>query len=229
MKRKSNDTSIDSSLIREASEMRLKRFIALISSTIVLSVIFAFPLSGFYYILMSIEKINAIYLTGPNLSDVYVTSFLLGLVVSLRIRLSTFKLLFKKDYEQMLEIDREQNTPGDNKFFKGLTVFIIFFCLLSVMLVVKSNIKFEKDGFIDNTGYSLKWNYYPYAEVQKVYYKPTRTDKLGEVEESPSYVIVIKSGKEIDLYGSEDVLKSREYLVPILKGKGIQVPVEIIN
>ncbi len=121
-------------------------------------------------------------------------------------------------------MDAIQNSAKSDRLMKRF-VFICFALSVAMMfLVVKWNLNFTDTGFIDNTKFfDVKGVFYEYDDIKEVYYKAERTNDFGDTLEYPSYVIVLKNGKEFDLYDFEDIEQTEEKLIPILSKKGITI------
>lgn len=141
--------------------------------------IWAIPFCLLFYGLLAVEKINSLYLTGTDPFLMFLPSFLMGIADSYFTRQKSYELLFKKDYDKLLEMNYITNGQGSDKFMKGFSAVVFIGCIIFTILTVKSNIKFMKDGFINNTKFlSIKGYYYPYSHIKKAYYKPFRIKGL---------------------------------------------------
>ena len=121
-------------------------------------------------------------------------------------------------------MDAIQNSVSTDKLMKRFVFLCFAFVVGMLFFVVKWNLNFTETGFIDNTKFfDVKGVFYEYEEIEEIYYKENRVNDFGETLDYPSYVIVLKDGKEIDLFDYEDTAVSEEKLIPILEGKGIRI------
>lgn len=177
-----------------------------------------------FYALLNIESRNAIYITKIEAFNMILPSFLMGLITSYYSRNILTKIIYKKDYKNIIEMDYVVNTKGSDKFMNSFSLLVFFFCIAFTILTVNCNIKFKEDVFIDNSKFfSVKGDVYKYSDIECLYYKPTRVNSFNETLDFPSYVIMLKSGKEIDLYELEDYKLSEEFIIPIMKKNNINI------
>lgn len=182
--------------------------------------------AGLFFLLYAIEARGTLYLMGPltMAPALFLPSFLMGLATSYFSRKKAFKIFFKKDFDRHLEMDQITNGAGADKCMKIFFV-ILFVCGITfTALTVKDNIKFDTDGFIDNTGFfAVIGTYYPYSEIEAIYYKSDRVNGFGYTVDYPSYVLVLKSGREIDFYEYEEATHTEKRLLPLLMKKGLKI------
>lgn len=176
--------------------------------------------------LVFFEGRNSVYLMGPIYSLPYciTVGFLTAIPASYFTRFKFYKLLFPKDFEKYCAADQVQNGKGADKLIRGMmTVIVIGSVVLSIFLA-KWNVNFLEDGIVDNSKFlSLKGEYYDYADIDRVYYKPDRVNSFGETLNYPSYVIVLRDGKEIDLYEFDEIERYEDRLLSFLREKGVKV------
>ncbi len=195
-------------------------------SWVVLSILFAPFYFGFYFLLFLIEGMDSVYLMGPiyNSPLCILFAFLTAIAVSYFVRLRVYKLLFPKHYENYKAVDQVQNGKGADKFIKVLLSIIIVAGLLGSFLLVRWNLNFKADGFIDNSEFlSINGDYYEYAEIEKVYYKSYRFNSFDERLDFPSYVVRLKDGTEIDLYELGELEDYGIELIDFLEENGVRV------
>lgn len=204
----------------------LKEFSTLFFSWILLTIGLSVPYAGIFYLLVYIEGRNSIYLMGPIYSLPYCIcfAFITAIAASYFTRFQFYKLLFKKDYERYREIDAMQNGSGSDKVMNVFLILIVVSSFVGCILLSKWNLNFLQNGFIDNTSFfSLQGEYYSYHEVDRIYYKPDRINGFGETLDMPSYVLVLKNGKEIDLYEFDDISQYENGLLDHLRDHGINI------
>ncbi|MBQ3542833.1 MAG: hypothetical protein IJA45_06895 [Oscillospiraceae bacterium] len=181
---------------------------------------------GLYALLVCIVGWNSVYLMGPSYNYPFciLGGFITATAGSYFTRYFFFKRLFKKDYAQYREIESIQNVDKINNVMKGFLAVIVAACVALCLLLANWNLKFLQDGFVDNSKFlSLHGEYCGYDEVAYIYYKPDRVNGYGETLEYPSYVIVLRDGREIDLYEHGDIADYSGELLDILREKGIEV------
>ena len=180
---------------------------------------------GLYFLLILLQKNGSVYLTGVFAQAPYcvITGFVTAVCVSFFTRLFAARLLYRKDFEKLEEQDNIEN-GGDNKVMKVFTAVIVTGCVAFTFLVAAWNLNFKTDGFIDNTKFfSLKGPFYSYDEIECVRYVPTRVNGYGETLENPSYALVLKNGREIDLYDYDAIENYETPLLDFLQKKGVKI------
>ena len=208
------------------SKIERKELLSAFASWFVLCPVFSLLYLGLYALLVWIAGWNGAYLLGPQYGYPYciITGLLTAIIVSWFTRFFFFRLLFQKDYAQYQELESIQNLESRNKLMKAVLGVVVAGCIAFSALLANSNLKFTQDGFVDNSAFfSLKGNYHSYHDVEYVYYKPDRVNGLGETLDRPSYVIVLKSGQEIDLHKHGAFSDYSGELIAFLREKGIEI------
>lgn len=179
-----------------------------------------------YFILVALEGRNSVYLMGTEYNFPY--CFLFGFVTAIALsyftRFKFYKFLHKKDYEKFCEFDTIQNGVKADRTMRGFIRFIVLIGFIGCLLLSKWNLNFYEDGFKDNTKFlSFKGEYYSYTDIDKVYYMPNRVNAFGDTLEYPSYVLVLKDGREIDFFDYDEIEKYGEELIDFLRTKGVKI------
>ena len=203
-----------------------KETVAMFLSWLVLTVLFSVGYLGLFFLLYAVENESAVYLMGPlyNFPYCIMAAFLSAIPTSYFTRLWFYKRLFPKNYEKYCAIDQVNNGKGADNLIKGLLIVCVLCSLAGTVLFAKFGIKFMDDGFVDNSKFlSVSGQYYEYEDIERIYYMPSRVNEFGETIEYPSYVIVLKNGREIDLYEYDEVERYEEPLLAHLKEKGVRV------
>lgn len=211
------------------TKAELKEFAAMFISWIALTPGVSALYLGLYFLMVWLEGRNSVCLMGPYYNFPYciMAGFITAIALSYFTRFHFYRWLFKKDYDQYSEMENTRNLGAENKLMKGfLGVLVVAGIALSV-LVVKWNLNFLEDGFVDNSKFlALQGQYHPYSEIQRVYYKPDRVNGYGETIDYPSYVIVLEDGHEIDLYEHGDIDDYEDVLLAFLIEQGVEVEKE---
>lgn len=203
-----------------------KELLAMLVAWLFLLVVISPFAVGFYLLLMFLESRGSVYLMGPiyNIPYCFLFAFLAAIAASYFLRFKAYKLLFPKDFERFAAADHIQNGVGGDKLMKGFLTVIAICGIAGAILLAKWNINFKPDGFIDNSKFlSLRGEYYEYDDVERIYYRPSRVNDFGETLDFPSYVLVLKDGKEIDFYELDEIEKYENELINFLREKGIAV------
>ena len=206
-----------------------KETITLFLSWLPLTVLFSIGYLGLFFLLYAVENENAVYLMGPiyNFPYCILAAFLSAIAASYFTRFWFYKRLFPKDYEKFCATDQVNNGKGADQLIKGMLVVLVVCSLVGTVLFTRFGIKFLDDGFVDNTNFfSVRGQYYKYEDIERVYYMPNRVNGFGETIEYPSYVIVFKDGREIDLYAYDEIENYEEPLFEHLQKKGVRVEKE---
>ena len=208
------------------SKMELREGLAAFVGSILLFPCFTAVYLGVFGLSVWLQGYDSVFLAGPqyNFPYCFLAGFLTAIVASWFVRFFLFKLLFRKDYEQYCEMESIQNLKGLNKLMGGFGILVVVACTAFCLLISGWNMNFARDGFTDNTTFfSVTGEYHPYSEVEYVYYKSDRINGLGETVAVPSYVIVLRDGKEIDLVGYGSVDDISRHLLPFFQEQGIRI------
>ncbi len=209
-----------------APQSGFKELGTLFFSWVVLSVATSAFYVAVYCLLLSFENAGSVYLMGPSFNFPYciMFGFITAIALSYFTRLKFYKFLHKKDFEAYSEMDHIQNGGGSDKTMKVFTALILAISLAGCLLLSRWNINFQQNGFVDNTNFfALKGEYYSYSEIERVYYLPERINGFGETLDFPSYVLVTKSGKELDFYELDEIERYENTLISFLEEKGVKI------
>ncbi len=203
-----------------------REFWALFVSWFVLAVGTSALYAGVFALLVFLQGRHAVYLMGPsyNFPSCILFGFITAIALSYFTRFQFYKWLFKKQDDTLLEMDHIQNGGGADRLMKGFLAVIVSVCLIGCLLLSRWGIVFQKDGLIDQTAFfSLKGEYYAYEDVDRVYYKADRVNGFGDTLPCPSYVLVLRNGREIDFYDFDDVSVYSTQLIGYLREQGVTI------
>lgn len=203
-----------------------KDFCALFFSWLVLCIGFTVIYGGLYLLLICIESRSSVYLMGPmrSLPCAILSAFITAIAASYFTRFRFYKLFFPKDFERFSAMDHIHNGKGSDKLMRGFLIILVVASIAFAVLFTKWNINFLADGFVDNSKFlSVSGEHYDYTEIDHVYYKPDRINDFGDTLDFPSYVIVLKDGKEIDLYEFDEIESYEQTLLPFLRENGVKI------
>ncbi|MBQ7328753.1 MAG: hypothetical protein IJX01_02465 [Oscillospiraceae bacterium] len=203
-----------------------RELFSVLTSAVILTPVISVAYLALYFLLMALQSWNAVYLMGPiyNFPIAIFAAFMTGFSVSYFTRHKAYKWLYKKHYDKYCEMDHIQNGETADKIMKWFTGIVIAGSLVVCTLFPYWNLRFLPAGFVDNSKFlSLKGRYYDYSQVERVYYKADRENDFGEVLEFPSYVLVLKDGKEIDLYEHGEISDYDPKLLDHLREKGVKI------
>ena len=203
-----------------------KEFFAMFLSWIVLCLGFSAIYLPLFLLLVYLEGRSSIYLMGPmyNIPYCILCGFITAIAASYFTRFKVYKLLFPKDFDRFQAADQIQNGAGSDKLMKGFLTVLIICSLVGCILFAKWNINFGEYGFTDNSKFfSVSGEYHSYEDVDRIYYKADRVNDFGDTLDFPSYVIVLKSRQEIDLYEHGEIEEYEETLLEQLKEKGVRI------
>lgn len=232
---KEQGVTADLSVIIENAEMYnehgvqkadFKEFGAMFFSWIVLTPAIAIVYLGLYFLIVHFEGWKSVYLMGPiyNFPICIMFGFITAIGTSYFTRLKFYKIFYKKDYEKYCEMDYIQNGGSADRLMKRFLIALIVISIVGCGLLAKWNLNFLNHGFIDNSKFfSIHGEYHSYSEIERIYYKPDRVNDFGDVLDFPSYVIVLKSGVEIDLYEHGEITDYEHELLDYLKSIGVEI------
>ena len=204
----------------------LKEFVAMFFSWIILTPAISIVYLGLYFLFIYFEAWKSVYLMGPiyNFPNCIMFGFITAIGISYFTRFKFYKCLYKKDYEKYCEMDYIQNGGGADRLMKRFVLVLIVISIVGCGLLAKWNLNFLHYGFIDNSKFfSVQGEYHSYSEIERIYYKPNRINDFGDVLEFPSYVIVLKSGVEIDLYEHGEITDYEHELLDYLESIGVEI------
>ena len=199
----------------------LKEALAVGASMLICGIICLPGLLAVYFIFYLIEGIGAVYLLGSlqGAPAAIIPAMFCGLPVIYFNSKRFYKLFFKKDYSRLTALDSATNSRSTRRFMKVLAGIIIAGSLVFLALTAHQNIKLTDTGLYDNSAFwSIRGDYYAYDEIEKVYWRESTPG--GENPGTPSYVILLKSGRELDPYWIET---RDEKFLAALKAKGVQI------
>lgn len=156
---------------------------------------------GLYFLFYYFENKDAVYLLGvlSNAPSVMLPSMLMGILMIYFNSRIFYKLFFRKNHQKLIELENATHTTATHQFMKALSVFIAIGSVIFLFLTVHQNIKMTPDGFYDYTDFwSIQGEFYPYSEIDRLYYRAESPNGYGDMIPVPSYVIMLKNGTELD-------------------------------
>jgi len=192
----------------------------------IVNTIFLFPLFlGLYYLLLYISTRGALYSTGIELYNsmlVLLPTIITSIVPSYFSRKLLYRIFFRKNYRKKLEYDALFNGKSEAKLMK-VFAYIIFLASLTVTaLLASTGISFYSNRFVDKSNFfDIKGTSYSYDSLDSVWLIKGRYNGFNEWLDNPSYVLVLKDGKTIDLYDFTEHSDSEKKIIPILKKQNI--------
>ena len=199
----------------------LRDILALFLSSIVFTLCIEPVYLLLYFAVQFFENRGAEYVLSDPYSwiNTFVFSYLTGIATSYFTRLFVYRLLNKEQYDAYEEMDHVVNGAGADKFMRVILGMIVSASIVACVLLPMQDLKFTSGGFWDNSQlFSLQGTHYSYAEIERVYFKPE-----DQKQYSASYVIVLSSGREINLFDLDDSLSYEEELTSLMKEHGIKV------
>ena len=199
----------------------LRDILALFLSSIVFTLCIEPVYLLLYFAVQFFENRGAEYVLSDPYSwiNTFVFSYLTGIATSYFTRLFVYRLLNKEQYDAYEEMDHVVNGAGADKFMRVILGMIVSASIVACVLLPMQNLKFTGGGLWDNSQlFSLQGTHYSYAEIERVYFKPE-----DQKQYSASYVIVLSSGREINLFDLDDSLSYEEELTSLMKEHGIKV------
>ena len=212
--------------VHGTQKVDFKEFAALFISWLVLTPLASAVYLGVFFLTYAIEGHDAVYLMGPsyNYPFCFVAGFITAIEFSYFTRGIFYKILFRKRYEQYREMDHIQNGGCADRLMRAVLALFMVLGVSFCVLLVRWNLKFTDTGLIDNSQFfSLKGQYYSYEEIDYAYYKPDRVNGFNETIAYPSYVLVLKSGREIDLYEFDEIERYETVLTDLLEEKRVEL------
>lgn len=203
-----------------------KEFLSIFLSWLVLTPFICAFYIGFYLLLSHMEGKNSVYLMGPSTSLGFCLSFafITSIAASYFSRNLSYRIIYKKQFIRYAELDSIVNGGGSDRVMHVFLYLIVAASIILCILLTKWNVNFRDDGFIDNTEFlSVKGTYYEYSDVERVYYKKDRKNDFGATLDFPSYVLVMKDGREIDFYEFDEIKNYEETLIPLLERNGVKI------
>ena len=214
------DTFTDARKLKDAKiellPMLLTWFILTPFWTIIYSLIF--------YIALHFISRGAIYTGGTDLFMIFMPSFITSIINSFFVRKIVYKMFFRKKYEKIMALDEIENGEKVINNMSKLFQFIIAIGIVISILSANTNIMFYEDSFKDNLEFlRIKGESYNYTDVDCVYKANGIRNDFGQVVNNPTYVIVLKGGKQINLYYTMEFNDIKENIIPIFENHNIEI------
>lgn len=203
-----------------------KELLAMLIAWMLLTLVLIPVYGGIYLLLHLWEGVGAVYhlASSENVAYSICFAFITAICASYFLRFLILKPLYPKDYERQLALDHLQNGKGSDRLIKVLLHALVLISLLLSLLLAKWDVKFIENGFVDNSDFfSLTGEYHAYGEIECLYYKPDRLNDFGETINTPSYVLRLKDGKEIDLFPLAEIEEYGPTLLELLEEKGVRI------
>jgi len=179
-----------------------------------------------YFGLVSFEGRESIHVLGAEYNYPYciLFGFLVSIFASYFARFKSYKLIYKKDYDNYVSLDHIQNSHSADKLMKVFLHGVIILAIAGCLFLSKYNVNFLKNGFFDNSDFfSLTGEYHSYKEIKEIYYRPDRVNGLGETLNNPSYIILLNNGEELDLYEFGTDVDFENNLLDFLVSKNVKI------
>ncbi|MBQ8043492.1 MAG: hypothetical protein IJ272_05010 [Clostridia bacterium] len=177
-----------------------------------------------YYIALYFLSKNAIYITGSWAYAIFLPAFMTAIINSYFTRNTTYKLLFKKKYNEIKALDEIENGGKIESVMSKLFQFIIAIGLVFSILAANTNISFYDEYFKNNLEFlNIKGTSYNYQDVECVYKADGIINDFGQVVNNPTYVIILKGGEKINLYYDVEFEDIKENIIPIFEGHNIEI------
>ena len=203
-----------------------KEFLALFLSWFIITIAVSPAYIGLSLLFTFLEGRDSVYLieSDEKIFFCFVAAFITSIAISYFTRLKFYKLLFVRDFENYQATDEIQNGVGSDKIMRGFLTILIIASVVLIVLFAKWNVKFLDYGIVDNSRFfSLEGEYSDYGDIDFVYCKEERVNDFNEVLNAPSYVIVFKDGREIDLYEIAYVEEYEQDLLDLMQEKGVEI------
>ncbi len=205
-----------------------KPLLAIILSWFTLAIPASAVYFAIYFIMYFIQKNGSVCLIGvpENCFFCLLAGFFTAVALSYFTRCPFYRVFGRKNYEKLLERDQLENGAYHDRGMKVLLSIVVMASVVAVVLMSKWNLNFKEDGFIDNSEFfSFGGVYYTYDEIERIRYVPDRENGYGETLELPSYSLVMKDGREIDLFDFEydGIDRYDPSLTDFLREKGVSV------
>lgn len=193
-------------------------------SWLVLTPIWCIIYDLIYYIATYFLYKDAIYVTGSFPLVIFLPAFMTAVIHSYFARSTIYKLLYRKKYKEIKALNEIENSVRLEKTMSKIFQFIIAASLIFSVLVANTNIAFYEEYFKDNLDLlNIKGTSYNYQEVECVYKARRTTNTFGKIVDSPTYVIVLKGGEQINLYYDVEIEDIEKNIIPILQKHNIEI------
>lgn len=211
--------------LREEKAMSV--FLPVFVSWIVLTpILFAISL-GFYYLLYFIKYNNSIYTTSCELYNaafVFMPALLISIMLSYYTRKTAIKLIYRRKAEKLLQYDSIFNMKSENRFINKLAKLVVACSAIFIFLTVNWNISFYNNGFYDNSKYfKLQGAFIPYDSIDSVWLIKGRYNGFNEWLDNPSYVLLLKTGRTLDLYDYVEHADAEKKIYPVFIDKKLNI------
>lgn len=139
-------------------------------------------------------------------------------------RKQLMKLLFPKRAERMIERDEVVNGKGVNKLAAIFLAAVIGFTIGAFIMICLPAVRVYSDKLDTASDESVfKREEYRFSDIAEICHISARYNVYGERIERPSYVLVMKDGRKLDLDGNTSEKRTEEELLPLLSEYSIPI------
>lgn len=203
-----------------------KEFFGMLLSWLIMAPFLSAIFLGLFWLIAFIDGIDSVCVLGPmyNFPITFLFGFITAIASSYFLRFRIYKIVNRRKYEKIEELDHIQNGEKSDKFMKGFLIVVINVSVIGTILLACWNLNFSEDGFTDNSNFfSINGEYHSYEEIDYVFYRPDRINGFGDKIEFDSYVILLEDGTEIDLYDFGETEDYKDELLKLLTDKGVTI------
>lgn len=193
-------------------------------SWLVLTPVWCVIYDAIFYIALHFLSKGALYVGGADPFIIFLPAFITAIINSYFVRKIVYKLFFKKSYKKIIALDEIENSEKVEATMSKLFQFTIAFGIVFSLLAANTNIALYEGKFNNNLEFlSIKGEDISYTDVECVYKAGGIVNDLGYVVNNPTYVIVLKDGRQINLYYYMEFEDIKKNIVPIFEKNNIEI------
>lgn len=142
----------------------------------------------------------------------------MGLSSTYYLRDRIYRVLYRKKYEKIIQMDYINNTAGTDRIMYVVIRIAFLASLIMTLLFSRDNVVFGSSGFWDHTGFwNMRSEYHTYYEIKRVVYQKETHDGIQ------SYMLYMKDGSKIDLSYYETADQLEQKVIPVLQQNDVTI------
>lgn len=211
-------------VVFEKNKVSIKELFAIGVSVLLISPLMFAAYAALFYLIGFAASGDMVYVASTHIGFMFLPAFITAIAASFFTRRKAYKLFFGKNVNVQLEIDLLVNTKSQYNFMRKFLNLVVIISIIFTFLTAHWNIGFSDSGILDNSGFfSIRGEFIPYSEVSGIYKVAARINGYNERVDYPSYIFLLKDGRQIDLYEFSEVEDIEENILSFLTGKGLEV------
>jgi hypothetical protein len=212
--------------LQQAGKLKsnIQEFLAMFAAWILMTPAWGLLFWLLYGLFFKAATANSLHVATEGVYYLFMPAFICSIAFSYNIRHWIYRRIFRRSADLNLRLDAMSNGPGTDRFMQVFFRIVLIGSVGMVLFLAKSNIRFYEQGFMAQPAFlAMAGEYYPYQQVDHIAYQATRVNGFGDTLDSPSYVIYLRDGQQIDLFDYDSVENTKKHILPILRQADVAV------